>query len=383
MPIVGMTRREDIATPKFPDLGKLRKGGPKTDPKKPGPDLDYWRFTSERQDVQTAFNEAYGAKPKIVSAYLPFAKMEENWLTWFEEYDAGGMLHRCDGVTINRRRRPDGQYEDGQWPCPYHADPSKRTKDRPGCKQVGRLNLIIPELIRAGFVGFVAMETHSINDLISITACLLDAENKAGKLSGILFNVIRVKQTISTPAWKEEDKDAGKRNRTVKDLVKVVPAAEWVMARMQVEAEQQMALAQGKTLQITAGAPVEDVEDGDYEDDDMYDEVELDGRDPEVVQAAMAQDDPPQQNSEPSTSEPTTSDKLFADIEEADPPITKAQYREIGELVEKCYVTDKDKKNFVLWMKDMYGTTNGKELTTRQATELLNTLKAAAEKAGK
>lgn len=269
MPIVGMTRREDV-TPKFPDLGKLRKGGPKTDPKRPGPDLDHWRFTSERRDVQAAFDTAYGDKAATVEAYLPFATMEENWQTWYEEYDHGGMVHRCDGRTMYRWRNGNGEYTDGERPCPYFSGAKPRTKDNPGCKQVGRLNLIVPQLIRAGFVGFVAMETHSINDLVSITACLIDAERKAGKLSGILFNVIRVKQTISTPAWKDEDKAAGKRNRTVKDLVKIVPAADWVMARLQLEAEQQMALASGHAPQITDGEnghdEYEDVEDGDYVD---------------------------------------------------------------------------------------------------------------------
>jgi hypothetical protein len=262
-----MTRRQDI-TPKFPDLGKLRKGGPKTDPKRPGPDLDHWRFTSERQDVQRAFDAAYGGKPALIEAYLPFATLEQNWNTWFEEYDHGGMVHRCDGQTMNRWRTANGDYADGERPCPYYTGTKTRAKDNPGCKQVGRLSMIVPQLIRAGFVGFVTMETHSINDLVSITACLLDAETKAGHLNGILFNVLRVKQSISTPAWKDEDKAAGRRNRTIKDLVKIVPAAEWVLARMQVEAEEQMALAAGQPLQLTARHVDDADDDDDYDDDD-------------------------------------------------------------------------------------------------------------------
>ena len=273
MPIVGMTRRQDI-TPKFPDLGKLRKGGPKTDAKRPGPDLDHWRFTSERRDVQMAFDAAYGSKPALIEAYLPFATLEQNWQTWFEEYDHGGMVHRCDGQTMYRWRTANGDYANGERPCPYYAGNKTRTKDNPGCKQVGRLSMIVPQLIRAGFVGFVTMETHSINDLVSITACLLDAETKAGHLNGILFNVLRVKQSISTPAWKDEDKAAGKRNRTVKDLVKIVPAAEWVLARMQVEAEEQMALAAGQPLQLTARHVDDADDDGDYDDDDDLAEEE-------------------------------------------------------------------------------------------------------------
>jgi hypothetical protein len=273
MPIVGMTRRQDVeeATHRLV-YGTLRKGGPKPDAKRPGPELEYWRFTSERPDLVAAFAAAYPDKPKAVDAYLPFPDMERNWQTWYEEYDAGGLRHRCDGRTMYRWRKQDGSYQDGEQPCPYFAG-RERTAQNPGCKQVGRLYLVLPALIKAGFVGLVTMETHSINDLISITTSLMDIEKKTGgRLSGILLSVIRVKETISTPAWQEADRAAGKRNRTAKNLVKVVPQAEWVMAHLQVEAQEQMALAQGKPLELerrssnAADDWDEDDEDGNEDD---------------------------------------------------------------------------------------------------------------------
>jgi hypothetical protein len=268
MPIVGMTRRQDVeeATHRLV-YGVLRKGGPKTERTKPGPELEYWRFTSERPDLVAAFVAAYPDKPKVVDAYLPFPDMERNWQTWFEEYDAGGLRHRCDGRTMTRWRKSDGSYQDGEQPCPYFAG-RERSAANPGCKQVGRLYLVLPALIKAGFVGLVTMETHSINDLISITTSLMDIEAKAGgRLNGILLSVIRVKETISTPAWKDEDKVAGKRNRTAKNLVKVVPQAEWVMAHLQVEANEQMALAQGKPLELERRSQSAE-DDWDEDDDD-------------------------------------------------------------------------------------------------------------------
>ena len=251
MPIIGMTRRQDVeeATHRLV-YGTLRKGGPKPDRTRPGPELEYWRFTSERADLVAAFNAAYPNMPKVVDAYLPFPDMERNWQTWFEEYDAGGLRHRCDGRTMTRWRKPDGSYQDGEQPCPYAAG-KERTDKNPGCKQVGRLYLVLPALIKAGHVGLVTMETHSINDLIGITTSLIDIEHKAGgRLNGILLSVIRVKEEISTPAWTSEDKAAGKRSRTKKNMVKVVPHSEWVMAHLQVEANEQMALALGKPLEI-------------------------------------------------------------------------------------------------------------------------------------
>lgn len=270
-PIVGMTRRVDLQAGAAHRLvyGELRKGGPKTDPKKPGPDLDHWRFTSERPEVLAAFYAAYPGEPKVIDAYLPFDSLEKNFITWMEEYDAGGLRHRCDGQTMYRWRGADGNYQDGERPCPYFSGQKERTKDQPGCKQVGRLFLVVPELVKAGHVGLVSMESHSINDLISITASLLDIEAKAGRLNGILCSVMRVQETVSTPAWKEEDRRAGKRNRTTKHLVKIVPAAEWVMARLHSEAHEQMVLAGGKPLEIERRS--QNVEDDWGDDDDDLD----------------------------------------------------------------------------------------------------------------
>lgn len=303
MPIIQMTRREDVI-PKFPDLGKIRKGGPKTEANRPGPDLSYWRFTSERPEVQAAFAVAYPGQPKLIEAYLPFPSMEENWQTWCEEYDAGGLRHRCDGVTMYRWRKNDGAYQDGEQPCPFNGHPELRTKARPGCKQVGRLYLIIPQLIRAGFVGFVTMETHSINDLVSITACLMDAERKAGKLSGILFSVLRVPQTISTPAWKEEDKAAGKRARVSKSLVKIVPAADWVMAQLDHQHAEQMSLAAGQVLQLPAGNGIDDED----ELDDEWEDVERPSL-PDAVDAEWA--------SIPTATDERTADTIIAGLRAA------------------------------------------------------------------
>ena len=260
MPIIGMTRREDI-TPKFPDLGKLRKGAQKgrsEDGKpRPGQDLEYWRFTSDRPEIVAAFYAAYPAEPKTIHAYLPFPTQEENWQTWREEYDAGGLVHRCDGQTVTRWRDSAGEYQDRPVPCPYASGQQERTRQRPGCGQVGRLTLIIPELIEAGHVGFVTMETHSINDLVSITACLTDIENHSQNgLTGILFHILRVPEVISTPAWDGERRAAGKRNRTTKTLVQVVPASRWVQA--QLNKAQALALPGDDLLALTDGGDLPD-----------------------------------------------------------------------------------------------------------------------------
>jgi len=215
MPIKGLTDRESI-TPRFPSLGKLRKGAEKPD-KGPGKELPYFRFTSENNSIVEAFTAAYGDKPMALHIYLPHTTAEENFSTWQEEWVAGGLKHRCDGETAHIWLKDDGAYSREPIPCPG------------GCKAVGRLELILPELLVAGFVGYVTLETHSNHDLRNITAALLATETarKDTGLQGIKFTLRRKKESISTPT------DDGKRVSRDKWLVYLEPEPEWVTLQLQ------------------------------------------------------------------------------------------------------------------------------------------------------
>ena len=69
MPIKGMT---DNVQPRFPRLGKLRKGMLKEKVRNDGKtvyypvDLDHFRFTSEQPEVEQAFQAAFGEAPSAV-----------------------------------------------------------------------------------------------------------------------------------------------------------------------------------------------------------------------------------------------------------------------------------------------------------------------------
>ena len=220
MPIKGLTDRDSI-TPRFPRIGKLRKGGVKASANKPGPELDHWRFTSDRPGAETAFEAAYGGAAASVSVYLPYPTVEENFQTWKEAWKTGGLDHRCDGETCVIWLGPDAKYHRDPQPCPG------------GCKEIGRLEVIIPEMLQAGHIGTVTMETHSLNDLISVMETLtktaeLRGDNPLG-LRGILFNLRRVPEQISVPGFGQ---NAGKRQRVEKWLVKIEPAVDWVQAQM-------------------------------------------------------------------------------------------------------------------------------------------------------
>lgn len=214
MPIKGLT---DSTRPAFPRLGKLRKGAPKIDERRPGEELDHWRFTSPRKEIEAAFKDAYGDDPQELLVYLPYAKLDDNFASWKEAWLSGGLQHRCDGETMQIWLGKDGKYHQDPQPCPG------------GCDEVGRLEVILPDLFRAGFVGYITMETHSLHDLISIQGTLLATIEARGveDLRGIGFMMRRVETEISTPGAD------GKRVRRKKWLVKLEPAAAWVASRLE------------------------------------------------------------------------------------------------------------------------------------------------------
>ena len=195
MPIKNLT---DNVIPRFPRLGKLRKGGEKpTTGNKPGAELNYFRFTSENPAIVAAFTEAYGAQPAMLRVYLPYPSTEMNFATWKEAWAAGGLVHRCDGETCQIWRTPDGKYSQQPKPCPG------------GCKEVGRLEVILPELITAGYVGYVTLETHSLHDLMNITATLeavrQSAQDRPNGLQGI---------RVCVAAQEGTHQHAGRQGRT-------------------------------------------------------------------------------------------------------------------------------------------------------------------------
>jgi len=104
------------------------------------------------------------------------------------------------------------------------------------------------------------METGSINDILSIEACIRAIVDARGTedLRGVGFILRRVQQAISTPG------DNGKRIRRKHWMVKLEPAAEWVTA--QLESARTTALA----LPAGLADETEDYEDEDYGDEPGY-----------------------------------------------------------------------------------------------------------------
>lgn len=216
MPIQTLTDTEALR-PRLPRLGKLRKGGEKTATGF-GTDLDHFRFTGATPEIQAAFDAVFSL-PRSIIVYLPYQTLAECFETWCEVWSASGLDHRCDGVNAFIWRDTNKMIT-GSKPCPGGHE-----KDDPKKDAVGRLHLVVPQLLQAGHVGVVTLETHSINDIVYISSVLAYTQERRGDLRGIAFRLYRVQEEISVPGWGERQSE---RAKTKKWLVKIEPAAEWV-----------------------------------------------------------------------------------------------------------------------------------------------------------
>jgi len=272
MPIKRLTKE-----PTFPKIGTLRKGAPKGT-NSPGRDLQYFRFDSSDPKAQADFEAAYGKAPASINCYLPHQTPDENFEAWQEEWVAGGLVHRCDGEVCTVHKTPDGKYSTAPVPCPYHIGKEKRTKANPGCTPVGRLTLIVPELLRFAYVTSL---TYSINDILELMANIGAIYAMRGSLQGVPMVLSRRPEKISTPGAD------GKRARREMWMLHIEADPAWV--ELQLAGMRQHALAGPSNIRmLTSGRTVTsdgeilnwdtpDLLDGDASFDANYD----DGTDPD------------------------------------------------------------------------------------------------------
>lgn len=241
MPIHGVTTTI-VTMP--PIIGSLRKGGKKekrTNGDRQyevfGKDLTYFRFTARNESDQSlmeAFVKGYGEAPaRLDNVYLPGAEVDDNLMAFCEEYSASSLIHRCDGVWTYERDSYTGQFYQTDAYCPY-ADENPQRMARPkdkkgnplGCKQVGRLYMILPELLHAGYYGVVTVLTHSINDIAKVYQTLTNCRDRLGPLNRCPFTIYRAPEMISTP-------NGDGRARREKWLINIVPSTEFVLTQIE------------------------------------------------------------------------------------------------------------------------------------------------------
>lgn len=258
MPIKGF-EREDL-DPRFNSLGKLKKGAPKTEGLH---DLEWFRFCPKDNNASLlkTFEGAYGPEPTRLEIYLPRPTMEENFTYWRELYGQNELCKvRCNGsdwvdwIEGNAHRH-------GLKPCdkPY-KDTANRCPDCP-LKPVGRLEIILPEMWNAGYIGLITIETHSWNDIATIAGKLVQWE----PLQGRPFTLWREDTRIGVPI-------KGKRARVEKSLIKIELTDERLKLLFEQSKQAARAQIEAPTPQVAAGPDWNEI-DAEPIDADVIDTV--------------------------------------------------------------------------------------------------------------
>lgn len=219
MPIHNLTDNHQYGRG-LPRIGTLYKGDEKREIEKNGKtvevvgkDLDHFRFEPEPQFewVKDTWRDLYADQPtEFAPVFLFGATADEVFETWMEEWSATGLQHRCDGETqYQRYDKAIGEYSSARVKCEAPACQ---------CKRTGRLRLMFPDFIEAsGVLGYVAITTHSIHDILTLHRYLSDVAQMYGKLEGVPFVFGRAKREVSAP----KPKDPGTRIKTTKSLLYV------------------------------------------------------------------------------------------------------------------------------------------------------------------
>lgn len=219
MPIKSLTTRQA----RFPLLGKIRKGGEKKEnPKRPGTlisgdDLEHFRIDSDIQGINEKFAAIYGKEPKQLDCLLPFPHTDQVFPCWMEQWSdkdlkTSGLIIRCDEERQVIYQQAGKMVATNPIPCKKLLQNPDGNYQGCKCKQVGRLQVVLPKL---GELGYFEVETHSKWDIIGLTEQLLAIETSAGSLIGIPFLLERGSRELSYPL------PDGKRGRKTFSLLSI------------------------------------------------------------------------------------------------------------------------------------------------------------------
>jgi hypothetical protein len=265
MPIKGLTDA-NTAVRTLGRLGVIRKGEMLPDGKLI--DLDYFRFVPKKgpyeEELRAIWDKHFGEKPVKIEVYFLKPTVEENWSTWMESWGKTGLKFRCNGEhwvqwLDPKTLKPIRDYDLQQMKvCPYCSGDTERTKEDPGDKAVGYLEVMLMEFLNAGFAGSITVHTTSINDLGTISGQLYATYDVAAQygqsLSGIPFDLMRVPRTIQS-RYQRDDGEFAKRP-TEKSMLKITPSPRWV--NLNIQQARQIAMKTQAALPIPTPALEQD-----------------------------------------------------------------------------------------------------------------------------
>lgn len=140
------TIKPTVVRRRLPEIGRLRLGEARADPKRPGRPLTRFRFTSSARANVEAVAKAHGGTVMawgdqwqviVAREVLPVIIPPENACSsMFELWAGPRLIRRCDGETCQRLEETPEGAEEFEEPC--LCKPQKRE-----CKPVTRLNVIL------------------------------------------------------------------------------------------------------------------------------------------------------------------------------------------------------------------------------------------------
>jgi hypothetical protein len=372
MPIKGIADRAEGG---FAQIGVIRKGGRKIkkyservhrEVETIGPDLHYFRVEFDERDTETAqeFERVFGKQPTDIMIFLPFPELERCWEYWIETYNAGSLVHQCDGEYIHYAINPaTGDKLVTNWisvktgereKCPGHPKGD-------GAKPTGRLRVIVPALKR---VAYLVVKTTSWYDCQNITDQLEGFKKlNRGNVAGIPIILKRRPAMIPTPG------ENGKKVRREKWLISLEVDPVWAAAKF--EEVKRLATPEGAQAAGALAAPEPApstgpewapglFEEEDPDADELAGEFEPIGES-EASAGAEASATP----TEPPTTTTTST---------AEQPATKAVDPEIATII-----TQVRNQGGRLYLEDGHLRLNGKDITPTLKAKVRANAKAIAE----
>jgi len=254
MPIT--TLRESIA---FPEAGQIRKGEGKRKIQKNGYEVEtvgrdlgckfriiFFEgednmkskdrfFNNHRDNITMDKDTNFILAPARIVAVFPFSDAFRCWDFWYEAYIASRMVARSDGERFVRLIDPqtggikvsNGEtfipYTQGQVVGTYTNTKGKVTEIK--CKPVGRLKVVLPELVR---MCFMTIFTTSIYDISRITSQLRGLDLIARNIpqsNGVAGIPLAITRRMTEITWTQPD---GSARRVKSALLNIEPDPDWV-----------------------------------------------------------------------------------------------------------------------------------------------------------
>ncbi len=177
--LVPTTATPGVSTikPRLPELGRLRAGAQKTDPRRPGTPLQTWRVTSNDEYALRAIASTYGGEVtewadgeqryQVVTEAesLPVRLPPNPVSVFYERWGGGGLQRRCDGndcvvITVKGegKARTSETVEQKCW-CIGHGLVPHEDANKGACALTTRLRVILED---APGLGHYLLTTHSL-----------------------------------------------------------------------------------------------------------------------------------------------------------------------------------------------------------------------------